>query len=73
MHQCPRKRTNIISLVQYIFPLVFLILRHHSRIISLASRVVLDRDELNTAANSIQEILNVVLERIGVLNGNSAS
>jgi hypothetical protein len=48
---------------------LFLLLRHHSRIISAAAREILAREELFTALNSLQLVLNVVEERVHTLRG----
>jgi hypothetical protein len=37
----------------------------------LASRVLIDREELKTAARTLERIFNIVLERVEVLDGKS--
>ena len=49
--------------------LLFLLLRHHSRIINVAAREILAREELITAITSIQVILDMVEERTHTLKG----
>lgn len=48
---------------------MFLLLRHHSRIINIATHEILAREELITATNSIQVILDMVEERTHTLKG----
>ena len=59
------------SACQYLFPLLFLVLRHHSRIIRLASRALIDQEELQIAARTVQQVLDIALGRAEVLNGRS--
>ena len=51
------------------FPLLFLLLRHHSRIINVAAREILAREELIAAVTSIQLVLDMVEERVHTLKG----
>lgn len=62
-------RTSLTNALKYLFPLLFLLLRHHSRIINVAAREILSREELVTAVNSIQLVLDMVEERVRTLQG----
>jgi hypothetical protein len=59
----------ILHVPKYLFPLLFLLLRHHSRIINVAAREILAREELHTAAINIGSVLGMVDERICTLSG----
>jgi hypothetical protein len=48
---------------------MFLVLRRHLRIMKLATCEILDRDELAAASQTIDQILDVVAERIRFLEG----
>jgi len=53
---------------RYVFPLIFLLLRSHSRIIKIGSKVVLHKDEFNKAIQSFTQVFNAVQERINTLS-----
>ncbi|KAF7981046.1 hypothetical protein HWV62_35502 [Athelia sp. TMB] len=48
---------------RHILPVVFLVMRHHLRVIRLASRALLVRDELRAATNTIKQILAALQDR----------
>jgi hypothetical protein len=54
---------------QYIFPLIFLLLKSHSRIIEVGCQVVLHKNEFNKAIRSFTQVFNAVQERINMLSG----
>jgi hypothetical protein len=57
-------------IMKYLFPLLFLVLHRHSRIIRAASRYVLHEEELIKAIMSIEVIFDAVEERIRTLQSN---
>jgi hypothetical protein len=57
------------KMLKYIFPLIFLLLRSHSRVIKVAHKVVLHKDEFNKAIQSLTEVFNAVQQRINTLSG----
>ena len=57
-------------IMKYLFLLLFLVLRHHLRIIRAASRYVLHEEELITAIMSIEVIFDAVEERMRTLQSN---
>lgn len=56
---------------KYIFPLLFLLLRSHSRVVKLASKVVLHKDEFYKAIQSLTQVFNAVQQRINMLSGET--
>jgi hypothetical protein len=55
--------------VQYLFPLLFLLLGRHLRIIRLGSTYILHPSELKSAIQSIIKVSDAVTDRIGALTG----
>jgi hypothetical protein len=60
---------RLTDLFKYIFPLIFLLLRSHSWIIKIGSKVVFHKDEFNKAVQSFTQVFNAVQERINTLSG----
>ncbi|KZP16060.1 hypothetical protein FIBSPDRAFT_66010 [Athelia psychrophila] len=54
---------------RHLFPLLFLVMRHHLKIIRLAARVILNKEELITSVNTITQVLDYVQERATDLEG----
>lgn len=50
-----------------LFPLLFLVMRRHSRIISIARKEVIKKEELETAYNTLNQIIQAAQDRINNL------
>ncbi|KAF7974234.1 hypothetical protein HWV62_13116 [Athelia sp. TMB] len=48
---------------RHLLPVLFLAMRHHLRVIRLASHVILDKDELRAAAKTIKQVLAALQDR----------
>ncbi|KAH7100237.1 hypothetical protein BKA62DRAFT_620373 [Auriculariales sp. MPI-PUGE-AT-0066] len=60
-------------LEHYIMPLIYLILRHHARVIRLARKIVLDRRELEQASSTLDVVTDFAMTRASQLRGAFSS
>ncbi|KAH7100241.1 hypothetical protein BKA62DRAFT_259233 [Auriculariales sp. MPI-PUGE-AT-0066] len=54
-------------LEHYIMPLIYLLLRHHARVIRLARKIVLDRRELEQASSTLDVVTDFAMARASQL------
>lgn len=59
----------MLTTLQYIFPLLYLTLRHHLGIIRLGHAYLLDEAELASASESLYQLMAAVDERVLRLSG----
>lgn len=60
---------EVLTKLQYVFPLIYLLLRRHLKVITLACNHVLDTEELVTLNESLVSILLAADHRVQNLEG----